>query len=61
MTRINFVNLFVCRDLILQSLTNGSEGLAYVIFVDVVLDLSDDDRELGFLVGVVRVGLAAVF
>jgi hypothetical protein len=33
------------------------EGLANVILVDVVLDLSDDDRELGFLAGVVRVGV----
>jgi hypothetical protein len=35
--------------------------LAYVIFVDVVLDLSDDDRELGFLAGVVRVGVGRGF
>jgi hypothetical protein len=31
--------------------------LANVILVDVVIDLSDDDRELGFLAGVVRVGV----
>jgi hypothetical protein len=31
--------------------------LAYVVLIDVVLDLSDDDRELGFLAGVVRVGV----
>jgi hypothetical protein len=35
--------------------------LAYVVLIEVVLDLSDDDRELGFLAGVVRVGVVRGF
>jgi hypothetical protein len=57
MTRISLVNLFVCRDFILQSLTNGSSRDARV--ANVILVMTTENW--GFLRGLSGLGLIAVF
>jgi energy-converting hydrogenase Eha subunit G len=60
MTRVNFVNLLVCRDLILESLTNRSSRDAGVWLIS-FSSMSMSTENWGFLRGLSGLGLFAVF